>query len=413
MSAADARADAMNGRMMSSGAFAQLRALVPVAIGNATRARWASASIVACVMLSVLVLCAFLAMSRGFHEVGESAGSERMVVMLGRQATMELESDIGPEQPMLLNAAQVLESLSADARVSPEVVVSVSRRAKGQSVKVSSTLRGMSAEGLRLRERQGFELVEGRLFRQGMYEIVVGSKLSEQVDGLEVGNRIVLSGKTWSIVGIYRMDNRIFETEYYADVGSVQEAFDRQNQFQSMYGWLRPDATLDGLKAYVAEDPRFQVDVLTQRDLLRAQVEDTSNLILHLGWPLVFLLSIGTFAGVLNIMLMAIEGRRRNLSVLLMLGFTPGAIRMTVVLETVMLALLGAALGTLLMYLAADGREHSMVGRSFNTIDYAMQIDAGVLLQALGLALVLGLLGGALASLSISGGNKTKGSRTT
>jgi putative ABC transport system permease protein len=394
-----------------AGMFSQFAALIPVAIGNALRARWASATIIGCVMLSVAVLSAFLAMARGFYAAGESAGSDRMAVMLGRQAPLEIESDIDPEEAVLLERAPGLVKLSESSQVSPEVVVSVSRRAKGSQKRINSTLRGMRMDGLLLRERQGFKLVEGRLFRPGMYEMIVGRKLAEKIGGLGVGKEVVLSGKTWTVVGLFTMSNGLLESEYYADVQTVQAAFDRHNQYQSINAWLAPGASVEALRRFVEADPRFDVDVLTQRDLYRDQVEDTSNVILYLGWPLVVVLSIGTFAGVLNTMLMVIEGRRRNLGVLLMLGFSPVAIRMTVLLETLLLTMVGALLGTLVMYLLVDGRAASLVGKYYTSIDYTMQIDWRVLLYAMCLAVVVGAIGGVLSSLAISGHDRDNARR--
>jgi putative ABC transport system permease protein len=386
-----------------SGTLAQFAALIPVAIGNALRARWASATTIACVVLAVVVLSTFLAMARGFYAAGESAGSDRMAVMLGRQAPLEIESDVDPAEAVLLERAPGLEQLGETSRVSPEVVVSVSRRAKGFAKRINSTLRGMRPEGIRLRERQGFRLAKGRYFRPGMYEMIVGRKLAERVSGLDVGQRIVLSGKTWTIVGAFTMSNALLENEYYADVQSVQAAFDRHNQYQSISAWFGPGSSVEDLRRFVQADPRFQLDVLTQRDLYRDQVEDTSRVIMYLGWPLAFVLSVGTFAGVLNTMLMVIEGRRRNFSVLLMLGFSPAAIRLTVLVETLLLTITGALLGTLLMYLFVDGRAASIVGKYYTTVEYTMKVDASVLLNAMLMAIAVGLAGGAFASMAIRG----------
>lgn len=397
----------------AAGTISQFIALIPVVFGNTLRARWASATTIACVILAVAMLSTFLAMARGFYAAGESAGSERMAVMLGRQASVEIESDIDPAEAVLLERAPGLSPLSASSKVSPEVVVSVSRRAQGSANRVNSTLRGMRPEGIALRQRQGFQLTEGRLFRSGMNEMIVGRQLAQRVGGLEVGGQIVLSGKTWTIVGLFKLSNSLLENEYYADVQSVQAAFDRHNQYQSMYAWLEPGSALEDLRRFVAADRRFQVDVITQRDLYRDQVEETSKVIKFLGWPLVFVLSIGTFAGVLNTMLMVIEGRRRNFSVLLMLGFSPAAIRWTVMMETLLLTVTGALIGTLLMYLFVDGHAGALVGKSYTTIEYTMQVDWSVLLNAMGLAIVVGLFGGGFASLAIPSYRKTNSVRSS
>jgi len=404
---------AETGAIESAGTIAQFIALTPVAIGNALRARWASVTTIACVILAVGVLSTFLAMAQGFYAVGASAGSDRMAVMLGRQAPLEIESDIDPTQALLMERAPGLLPLGGSSRLSPEVIVSVSRKAKGYGTKINSTLRGMGPQGIALRERQGFQLVEGRRFRPGMYEMIVGKKLAERVSGLEVGRQIVFSGKTWTIVGVFKLSNSILENEYYADIQSVQAAFDRHNQYQSIYAWLAPGASVNDLRRFVAADPRLQVDVVTQRDLYRDQVEGTVKIIRYLGWPLTIVLSIGTFTGVLNTMLMVIEGRRRNMSVLLMLGFSPMAIRLTILLETILLTMTGALLGTLLMYLFVDGHATSIVGRYYTTIEYTMRVDWSVLLNAMALAVAIGLIGGTLASLAIPRYRKTSPGRSS
>lgn len=381
--------------MKPTSTLKQFLGLLPYALGNMWRARWSSATIIACVMLVIVILNAFLSMARGFTATAKSAGSDQVVVILGNHSQTEANSQVSMEQLALLANAPGISG-----KLSPELSMTVSGRQKQSSAKVNSTLRGLPVEGAQMRD--GFRIVEGRMFTPGKYELLVGRKLSETVVGAEVGKTLVLAGRTWTVVGQYALDSAIFESEYLADLGAVQSAYSRENQLQSVRARLDGAGAQQKLKDFIAADARLELSVQTERQLYAEQVKDTSSIILYLGWPLAAILSIGALAGVLNTMLIVLEGRRRSLSVLRMLGFAPRAVLLSVLFETVLLAVIGALLGTAIVFLLAQGQEATLMGGGFTTITYHLQIDAIALLQSLGLAVLIGLVGGMLPGLKVT-----------
>jgi putative ABC transport system permease protein len=381
--------------MKPTSTLKQFKGLLPYALGNMWRARWSSATIIACVMLVIVILNAFLSMARGFTATAKSAGSDQVVVILGNHSPTEANSQVSMEQLALLANAPGIQGV-----LSPELSMTVSGRQKQGSAKVNSTLRGLPAAGAQMRD--GFRIVEGRMFTPGKYELLVGRKLSETVAGAEVGKQLVLAGRTWHVVGEYALDSAIFESEYLADLGAVQSAYSRENQLQSVRGRLADADSQQKLKEFIAADARLELSVQTERQLYAEQVKDTSSIILYLGWPLAAILSVGALAGVLNTMLIVLEGRRRSLSVLRMLGFAPRAVLLSVLFETILLALTGALLGTAIVFLLAQGQEATLMGGGFTTITYHLQIDGTALLQSLGLAVVIGLVGGMLPGLKVT-----------
>jgi putative ABC transport system permease protein len=78
--------------------FKQVRGLLPYALGNMWRARWPSLTIIACVLLVIVILNAFLSMARGFSATARSAGSESIAIVLGRGSESEANSQVTPEQ---------------------------------------------------------------------------------------------------------------------------------------------------------------------------------------------------------------------------------------------------------------------------------------------------------------------------
>ena len=127
---------------------------------------------------------------------------------------------------------------------------------------------------------------------------------------------------------------------------------------------------------------------------------------MYLGWPLAAMLSVGALAGVFNTMFIVLEGRRHSLKVVRMLGFSPQAVMASVVLETILLAVIGALVGTFLVFLAVRGLETTVMGSGFTTITYNLRVDAAALLQSLALAIVIGVIGGAVPSRQLNAERK-------
>ena len=386
-----------------AGLFRQTRALVPFALGNIWRARWSSLTIIVCVMLVVIILSAFLSMARGFAATAESAGSDAIIIFLSQQSPSEANSQVSREQIELLgNAPGVLHGETAG--LSPELTMTVSGHRRTDRVRLNATLRGLTRGGLSLHE--GFRLVAGRLPAPGRYELIVGRKLAETTAGTDVGDTTVLAGRRWSVVGRYALASPVFETEYLADLASVQSAYGRENQYQTVRARR---AGADGLalaRAFVAADPRLDLDARTERQLYAEQVKGTTDLIMYLGWPLAAMLSVGALAGVFNTMFIVLEGRRHSLKVVRMLGFSPQAVMASVVLETILLAVIGALVGTFLVFLAVRGLETTVMGSGFTTITYNLRVDAAALLQSLALAIVIGVIGGAVPSRQLNAERK-------
>ncbi|QMW23276.1 ABC transporter permease [Sandaracinobacteroides saxicola] len=375
----------------------QVRALGPIALGNMRQAHWSSLTIFLCVMLVVIILNAFLGMSRGFAAASRSAGSETVAVLIGRQSQSEANSQISREQIELLAGAPGIVRGASGAILSPELTMTVSGRKIEDGARTNSTLRGLGPNGLALRD--GFRITAGRSFTPGRYELIAGRRLTESVRNSRVGDQIMLAGRTWTVVGEYELASAVFEGEYLADIGAVQSAYNRDNQYQSIRARLDGTTGMATLKAFLAHDPRLDLDALTERALYHDQVKNTSNLIMYMGWPLAGILSIGALAGVFNTMLIVLEGRRHSLRVMRLLGFSNAAIVLASVMETILLALAGGVAGTLLVWLAANGAPATMIGSGFTTINYDLRIDALAFAQSLGLAAFLGLLGGSLPTL--------------
>ena len=370
------------------GALRQYLALLPVALGNLWRSRWASLSILLSVTLLMLVVLGFLGMTRGFEYTARNAGSDAVAVVLWDQATSESTSRLTREQVELLRVAPA----AAGVAFSPEFAMTVSLFTDASGARLNMLLRGVGSAGPGL--RAGFRLLEGRMYEDGRNELIIGRSLQQRLGGVRLGDRLGLAGRDWTVVGVFALDSAALEAELWAGLAAVQSAYRRENQLQSVRLDLRDAGSLAALQDHIDADPRLELDVRTERERYRDQVEGTTLLMRYVGWPLSLLLALGCIAGVFNIMSTRVYGQRRSIRILHLQGFGTPAIFLAVLSEAMLLSALGGLLGLLLALLLIDGLGTNTLGEGYTHVQYALRVDAAAAAQALGLAMVVGLLGG-------------------
>lgn len=363
-----------------------------IILRNIAKRKWISASIVLSSCLVVVVLVGFLAMAEGFRGALHNTGSADVALFMSNQAQSELSSQVTREQIDLLGSAPGIVRQGGHALLSPELSVVVGAKKAADDSRVNITLRGMGGNGPAMRE--GFRLVQGRLYNPGNNEIIVGAKLAGDIRGITLGNTLRLGGADWTIVGIFTLRGNLFETEFWADIASVQSAYGRHNQFHSVRARLLSPETLFDLAVFSAQDVRLDLNVQTEKNYFAKQSEGMVNLIAYVAWPLALLLSIGTCAGIYNAMQISVEARQRELVILRQIGFGRRALFVSVLLEAVLCSIAGALLGGLVAFALFDGLLTATIGSSFASLSYALSVSGRILLQALGLA-------GAVAALAV------------
>jgi putative ABC transport system permease protein len=102
----------------------------------------------------------------------------------------------------------------------------------------------------------------------------------------------------------------------------------------------------------------------------------------------------------LNSMHAAVAGRLREIATLRAIGFKPGVVLLSVLVEALALALLGGALGATLTWLALNGNEISTMGSGVSQVVFALRVDAATVAKGLFWALTIGLIGGLFPALT-------------
>ncbi len=366
--------------------------LLQISLASLRRAHWASLTIVMCVAVVVLVLQGFLAMIAGFEQSAKNTGAADVAVVLDAQATSENSSNITREQLEIIKSMPALRGPDGRAHISPELTAIVGGSRAGDKVRINMTLRGLGKEGIAL--RRGFQLLQGRLPAPASREIIVGRRLMAEVEGLALNHSIRLGSSDWRVVGVFALEGNLFESEIWSDLASVQDAFNRANQYQAIRIGLPDAAALAGAAAQSSSDPRLGLQLMSEHEYLQAQASSGVFLAQYFGWPLALMLALGVVAGIYNVIQISIQGRSRANRILGQLGFGRWPLFASLLSESVLLSLLGAALGSLLAYVLIDGLVTSTLSVGFTTRTFSLRLQPHILLQAVLLATAIGICGG-------------------
>jgi putative ABC transport system permease protein len=343
------------------------------------------------------VLVSILAMSEGFRHTLASTGRSHRVIMLRSGSDTELSSGLPREQAILLgNLSGVARDAGGRPLASAELMVMVDLPRIGETNPNNVPFRGVQPVAFAIRDE--LRIVAGRRFERGVREVIVGGKASRQFAGLTVGSKIGFRDSDWTVVGIFESGGDVHESEIWADAEVAMSAL-RRPGYQSVTAVLadRSAAGFRALEATIGRDPRFSIKVLREPEYYARQAKILSDLINVLGYTVAAFMAIGAMFGALNCMYSAVASRQVEIATLRAIGFGGLPMVISVMIEALLLALLGGVVGGALAYLYCDGASLSTLNfGTFSQVAFDLRVTPTLLVQGLVWALSIGVAGGLL-----------------
>jgi putative ABC transport system permease protein len=337
------------------------------------------------------VLLAILAMGAGFERTLKRSGSEDTAIVLQTGARNEVSSTIDHATVALVSQSDlILRDDRSRAIVSAEQVLSISLPKKSTGLEASATLRGVGEPVWRLWPQM--RITSGRTFASGLHELLVGQGVHEKFSGLDVGSRVTFDGQPWTVVGIFDSGD-VHNSEIWGDSDVLGSVYRREGTVNSLV--VRLTSGIDAFRAQLRRDPRLKVAAQTTRHYYSQQSEGMSRMIRTVGAAVGLIMASGAIFGALNATYMAIASRSREIATLRAIGFERIPVIASVLLETLMLALAGGILGSVLTWAIFDGFTASTMG-SAGQIVFAFDVSPNLIWGGLKWALAIGIVGGLL-----------------
>ncbi len=359
------------------------------------KARWRSAVVaVLGIAGTVAVFVAVLALARGFKATMVASGSRENAIVRRDGATSEMDSVVSRDDARVIeDAPGVRRRSDGSALASGEVVVVTALPLRATGTDANVQVRGVSAAVQEVRPT--LKVTQGRFFRPGLPELVVGRNAVTTYSGVDYGARLSFGGLDWTVVGVFEAGGAAYESEVWCDADLLNQAYQRPRQIrQSLTVRLESEAAFETLKTAVKADPRLEVQVEREIDYYAKTSQALTQLITSLGALVVMVMGVGAVFGALNTMYSAVAERGREVATLRALGFGGGVVVACFVFEALLVSLAGGLLGCLAALPLNGLTTGTMNWQTFSHLAFAFQITPELLTLGVAFALLMGLVGG-------------------
>jgi putative ABC transport system permease protein len=377
--------------------FKQFWAVSVMSLQTLPQRLGASSVIVIGIAGVVAVLISVLAMGAGFrHTLADSGRADRAIVLRGG-SDAELNSNLTRNDvDTIANAPGIAQAADGKPLLSSEIVTVVNVPKRDTRTDANVTLRGV---GLMLTGvRPELKIVDGRMFRPAVRELIAGTGAAKQFRGLSVGSVLHLRNAEWTVTGLFTSNGDVHESELLADVDTVASSIER-NGYSSVVALLVSPAAFTQFKDALTTNPELKVDVERETAYYAAQSKDLTKAINVVGNTVAVIMAIGAMFGALNSMYSAVAARGMEIATLRAIGFNAFPVLLSVMLEALLLSLLGGVIGASLAWLLFNGHSVSTLGGAFAQVVFKLTVTRALIVTGIIWACVIGLLGGLFPAL--------------
>jgi putative ABC transport system permease protein len=370
----------------------QILAIADMNLRSLAQRLGASWVIVIGIAVTVAVMVSVLAMAQGFGETLKGTARTDRAIVIRAGSNAELSSTMTRANALtILDAPGIRKDGDGRPIASPEVVAILALPQKGTGTEANVTLRGVGPKAPATRPE--LHLVAGRMFQPALRELIAGQAAVTQFKGLDLGSRIAFHEAEWTVVGIFESHGDAHESELMGDNETVLSAY-RRNLFQSVTALLESPADFDRFKTALTTDPTLRVDVKRETDYYAEQSVQLTKLLNLLAYFVGGIMALGAVFGALNTMYSAVSTRVLEIATLRAIGFSGAPIVVALLFESMLLALLGSAIGGAAAWLFFNGNTVNTLGANFTQIVFHLSVTPPLLAAGVIVALVIGLLGG-------------------
>lgn len=372
----------------------QLIALLRYAILSIPKRLGSAAVLVFSVATVVAVLTSVLALSAGLLQNLSASASPERAIVLRRDVDSEVSSYISRDALRVVqDAPGVWHDAENEPAISPEAVMSINILESASGETTSVLLRGVSPSALQ-RVRGEVAIDNGRLYRSGIYELIVGKNLQRRMpEQFRIGETVVLNGRSWRIVGSFVSGGNARESELLADTDTMLQAYGRVH-LSAITVRLRDPAQFSAFEASVSSNPSLPIEARREVDYYTDQGRRIATLLRGIAIIVGTVMVIGALFAVANAMHAAFETRTREVATLRAFGYSAIGLVGAFVLESVALALLGGSVGGAAAWLFFDGASAStLINSGFSTTTFRIAVTSELVTMGMALACIIGLAG--------------------
>ncbi|MCX7421691.1 MAG: ABC transporter permease [Planctomycetia bacterium] len=333
----------------------------------------------------------------GLEHALRISGEPLDLIVLRKGTTEETSSSI--EQNVAKEISN-LEGIATDATGQPlcssEFVTILTKPRRGDGGTTNLIVRGLQEMGRAM--RPSFKIVRGRDVKPGVNEVITSERMAERFQNLALGEKLEINKVLFEVVGYFEAAGSSAESEVWTDLRDLTGARRTPEALSCVNLRCRDEAAKSTLLKRLREDEQFKLDAIDEPAYFERQM-NAAVAIKYAGIAIALFLTMGAMFAAANTMYAAVASRGREIGALRAIGFSRRSILFSFLLESVMLCLLGGALGCL-GTLPLNGFSTGTANwATFSEITFAFRFGPTVLMQGVLMAVAMGLVGGLFPAL--------------
>jgi putative ABC transport system permease protein len=342
------------------------------------------------VACAVGVLVSMLAMGVGARQEAMGNVSPNRATLTSIDAPSPAQSNISQDAATLIRGLPGIRRNSAGKPIIVfQVNVFVQARNKVDRSQIGFPVIGMTP-GLADYQPE-LHITAGRMFTPGVHELIASNKCVRQYADFGVGAKRHMRGGDWRVVGNFDLPSTVCIV--FGDGDTILSAFGR-NTYNQANVMLESPATFAILAGALKANSSLHLKVQHEAEIFAQNMQQLNGILNFVSYFVGSIMAVAATIGAANSLYAIVDGRRRELAILRAVGFNSSPIIVSVVLESILLALPGALIGALVAWLLFNGLLASPLGASFH-----MAVTPALALLGLGWALCIGAIGGLFPAL--------------
>ncbi len=328
----------------------------------------------------------------GLEHALRISGEPLDVIVLRKGANDETSSSVSEA---LASEIASLDGIAIDANGKPmcsaEYVTILTKPRRGNGGTTNLIIRGLEPIGRVV--RPDFKIVQGRDLNPGVNELITSQRMAERFENLAIGEKLEINRVEFSVVGYFEAGGSSAESEVWGDTRDITGARREQGSVSSITVRARDSEAMQSLIERIRDDEQFKLQPVEETKYFENQMS-ASIAIKFIGYVIAAFLTFGAMFAAANTMYAAVASRSREIGALRAIGFSRFSILVSFMQESVILCLLGGALGCLAT-LPFNGLSTGTANwATFSEITFAFRFGPAVLLRGVLMALAMGLVGG-------------------
>jgi len=345
----------------------------------------------------IAVMLSMMALNNGVQKATTTSGSKDAMMVLREGAQAEVSSWVTKEAYRIIRELPgVRKDWKGQPLLSPEIVIAFKIPKKDDPKGSNVIVRGVTQNAFAM--RPNVRLIQGRMFRPGLNEVIVARRVRDRFVNTNVGDTFKFGPQLWNVVGVFDAHGTAFDSEIWADVDYVGGARKR-NAYSSLVLQPVDRAAFESIKAAIKNDNRLKLAVKSEYQYYTEQTTGLLGIVILVFIVTAFMIFAAILA-TMNTMFSAVSSRKRELATMRAIGYKRRTILLAMMIESAFVAFLGGVAGVLLALPVNFISTGTVNWQTFSEVAFNFDVDRHVAMLGILLAVVSGVFGGLLPAIS-------------